>query len=86
MIKVKFKPTLLRQYRKLPKDLQEEIKEKIDLFRKDPQHSSLKAHKLKGQLKGYSSFWVNYRFRIVYQHESKKNVVLLAVGDHDVYT
>jgi len=85
MVEITYKPTFIRQYKKLPPALQEEIKEKIDLFRKDPNHSFLKAHKLKGQLKGRYSFSVNYKTRIVFRHLEKDEIVLLSVGDHDIY-
>ena len=82
---VVYKPVFLRQYRKLPKELQEEVKEQIALFQADPKHPSLKAHKLQGKLQGFWSFRVNYSYRIVFLYESKRRVALLAVGDHSVY-
>lgn len=85
MIQVLYKPTFVRQYKKLPAALKQEVKEKIELFRKNPAHPFLKTHKLKGKLKGFSSFSVNYQYRIVFQYESKKCAVLLVIGDHDVY-
>lgn len=85
MITVLYKPTFVRQYRKLPSALQLEVKEKIELFCKDQKHSFLKTHKLKGKLKGFCSFSVNYEYRIVFQYESKNSAVLLAIGTHDVY-
>jgi plasmid maintenance system killer protein len=48
-------------------------------------HSSLKVHKLNGPLKGSYSFSVNYKIRIIFQYVSKKEVVLLTVGDHKIY-
>lgn len=85
MITVVYRPVFLRQYDKLPQELQEEAKEKIEIFRGNPRHPSLKAHKLKGKLRGSCSFSVNYKYRIIYEYESKSRVALLAVGDHDVY-
>lgn len=85
MMTIVYRPMFLRQYDKLPRDLQEEVKEKVALFAHDPRHPSLRAHKLKGRLRGSSSFSVNYKYRIVYEYESKNRVALLAVGDHDVY-
>lgn len=85
-MKVLFKPNFVRQYKKLSFELQIEVKEKIDLFKKDPKHSFLKTHKLKGKLSSYFSFSVNYKYRIVFEYENKETAILLAVGDHDVYS
>lgn len=84
-MKVLFKPNFVRQYKKLSFELQTEVKEKINLFKKDPKHSFLKTHKLKGKLSSYFSFSVNYKYRIVFEYENKETAILLAVGDHDVY-
>ena len=85
MIEVRFKPGFIRQYKKLPKALREEVQEKIQMFRQDPRHPQLKIHKLGGSLEGALSFSVNYKFRIVYEWHQHDVAVLLAVGDHSVY-
>ena len=85
MIKIYYKPSFVRQYKKLPKALQEEVKEKIGLCEKDPKHPFLKTHKLSGRLKEFYSFSVNYSDRIVFEYLSKQEAALLAVGDHSVY-
>lgn len=84
-MKIVFTPAFVRQYKKLPTGLQVELKEKLELFQKNPRHKFLKTHKLKGRLKGRYSFSVNYSYRVVFDYLSKCEVVLLAVGDHDVY-
>ena len=86
MIKILYKPSFVRQYKKLPKALQLEVKEKLELFAADPNHKFLKTHKLKGVLKGRFSFSVNYQYRIVFKYLKNDDVVLLAVGDHDIYS
>jgi mRNA interferase RelE/StbE len=85
MITIFYTPIFLRQYNKLPKSLQTEAKEKIALFKQDPRHPFLKTHKLKGRMRNYFSFYVNYNCRIVFVYDSKTTVALLAIGDHDVY-
>lgn len=82
---VSFKPTFLRQYKRLIPSLQQEIKEKIALFKENPTHPFLKTHKLQGHLKGKYSFSINYAFRIIFEYESKDEVVLLYVGNHKIY-
>ncbi len=86
VLNITYKPVFLRQYKKLPKSLQEEVKEKLALFHTDYAHPSLHTHKLRGALKGSYSFSVNYSYRIIFEFESKHTVVLLAIGDHDIYT
>jgi len=85
MLEIRYKPSFVRQYKKMSKALQEEIKEKIELFRQNSNHSFLKTHKLKGRLQSFQSFSVNYEYRIIFEYESKNTAVLLAVGNHDVY-
>lgn len=84
-MKIVYTPTFLRQYYKLPHDLQEEAREKIAIFRKNPTTPSLHTHKLKGKLKCYCSFRVNYKHRIVFEYDTADTVALLQIGDHDVY-
>lgn len=84
-MKVAYLPIFVRQYKKLPKALQIEVKEKIELFKDNPSHPFLKTHKLKGVLKKNWSFSVNYQFRIIFQYLSQDEVILLAVGDHGIY-
>jgi len=80
-----YKPSFIRQYKRLPTVLQEEVRERIELLKADPKHIFLKMHKLQGRLAGKWSISVNYAYRIVFQMISEKEIVLLAVGDHDVY-
>ena len=82
---ISLSPQFRKQFRKLEKLLQEEILEKIELFKDNKSNKQLKVHKLKGRLKGRYSFSVNYQFRIVFMYISKQEVVLLAVGYHEVY-
>ena len=84
-MKVYFKPTFIRQFKKLESALQEESFEKIELFKDEKNHKQLKVHKLRGILSGRYSCSINYKTRIVFTYLSKTETVLLAVGDHDVY-
>lgn len=85
IIKVHFKPTFIKKFKKLENNLQEEVLDKIELFKKIENHKQLKVHKLNGVLSGRYSFSVNYKFRIVFVYLSKTEAVLLSVGDHEVY-
>ena len=84
-MKVSFKPTFVRQFKRLDPGLQQEAIEKIELFKDKKNHKQLKAHRLRGRLAGRYSFSVNYKTRIVFSYLSKNEAVLLAIGDHAVY-
>lgn len=84
-MEVSYTPTFVKQFKNFEEDLQEEILEKMELFKNKKNHKLLKTHKLKGRLSGRYSFYVNYKIRIIFSYLSKKEVVFLAVGDHDVY-
>ena len=85
MIAIMYTSHFLRQFNKLPPALQDEVETKILLFTHHPQDPLLRTHKLKGDLRGYWSFSVNYSYRIVFEYDSKNSVALLSVGDHSVY-
>ena len=78
-------PAFNRQFRTLDELIQEEAIEKIELFKNIENHKQLKVHKLKGPLSGRYSFSVNYKFRIIFTYLSKKEAVLMAIGDHEIY-
>lgn len=85
-VEVLYKPSFLRQLKKLPQELQDEAIDKIGLFCDLKNHETLRVHKLKGPLAGFLSFSVNYRYRIVFVWEERnKSAALLAIGDHTVY-
>lgn len=82
---ISYKPSFVREFKKLPAELQEEALERIDLFKNVENHEKLKVHKLKGRLKEFHSFSVTYSHRIVFSRESREEVVFIAIGDHAVY-
>lgn len=85
MLTIFYTPGFVREYDKLPIRLQEEVKERIELFRANPQNPFLRLHKLKGVLRKRWSFSVNYSYRIVFEYDSKNSVALLSVGNHSIY-
>lgn len=84
-MKIAYTPSFERQFRSLDIPLQEEALAKINLFRDIANHRQLKVHKLHGKLRDRFGFSVNYKDRIVFSYLSKNEVVLLSIGDHDIY-
>ncbi len=84
-IGVGFAKTFFQRLEKLPLALQEEVFEKIELFRNSENHKMLRVHKLHGPMKDRCSFWANYHIRIVFIYIKKNHAVLQQVGDHSLY-
>lgn len=85
MIEIEYAPSFLKCLKKCEPKLQEETKEKIELFKNRKNHQLLKVHKLRGSFAGKLSFSVNYRYRIVFKWLSAGEVALLTIGDHTIY-
>jgi mRNA-degrading endonuclease YafQ of YafQ-DinJ toxin-antitoxin module len=83
MLTILYSAKFVRMYKGLEPALQEEVREKITLFRNPKSHASLKVHKLQGRLEGRYAFSVNYRIRVIFRYENKKIASLLTVGPHD---
>ena len=69
MIKIAYSPAFARAYKKQIKnqsELQELFNERVDLFIQDPYHPQLRTHKLKGILKDFYSFSLDYDLRVIF--------------------
>ena len=86
MLHIYYKPSFIRQLKKLTENAQDEVIEKIELLKNEKNHTALKVHKLHGKLKGTLSFSVNYKDRIVFEYVSRNEIVLLTIGNHDIYS
>lgn len=83
-MRIQFTKQFIKMTSSLPEDLRTDVYEKVELFRDLEHHGMLKVYELKGNLHELWSFSVNYKTRIVFERTSE-GVILLAVGDHDIY-
>lgn len=84
-MQITYKPTFVKSFKKLEASLQEETFDKIKLFRNESNHQQLKVHKLKGRLKDYYSFSINYKYRIVFSYSRPDEADFKDIGSHDIY-
>ncbi|MDO8518259.1 MAG: type II toxin-antitoxin system mRNA interferase toxin, RelE/StbE family [bacterium] len=87
-MEVLYSPKFVRQYKKLPREIQELAAKREDIFRVNPFDSRLKTHKLTGRLKEFSAFWIDYHIRIMFDfaEDSKgKYARFYQIGPHDIY-
>jgi mRNA-degrading endonuclease YafQ of YafQ-DinJ toxin-antitoxin module len=85
MIDIIYPPSFIKKLKKLDSDLRDEALDKIVLFKNKDNHKKLKVHKFSGSFSKYSSFCVNYRFRIVFRYLSSSAALFTDIGDRDVY-
>ena len=74
-----------REYRKLPLRIKKIAERKEQIFRKDPFDPRLKTHKLKGSLKGFLSFSIDRKYRIIFEFINRNTVWFHSVGEHSIY-
>jgi addiction module RelE/StbE family toxin len=79
---IRYLPKFKKQYKKLPKKIQNQFDEKIQLFFIDPTLPMLKVHPLKGNFAGYWSMNVNGDVRALYIMDGDSIVVFGLIGTH----
>ncbi|MEN9604384.1 MAG: hypothetical protein RJB39_69 [Candidatus Parcubacteria bacterium] len=72
----------VKQYKKLPKNIQRKFKERQALFMVDQYDSILNVHGLRGRYAGKYSFNVNADYRAIFAYESDGVAVLIDIGTH----
>lgn len=85
MYRISFKPSFLRQIKHLDEKVLSGVLRKIELLKEKDNHQYLKVHKLHGILSNCYSFSINYSIRVIFRFEFKKEIVLLYIGNHDIY-
>lgn len=85
MLNIVFSEKFISQFESFDLKTQKLTQKKIDIFKANPKHSSLKTHKPGGALANYFSFSVDYKTRIVFEYGKKDTVHFLKIGSHDVY-
>lgn len=82
---IEFSPKLLEELRTLrrqDKKLFERIDKQLTLFQKDPNHNSLRLHKLKGNLKNVWSISIDKNYRMLFI-DGGDSAYFFELGTHD---
>ncbi len=90
MIEIKYSDSYEKKtikFFKKHKDIYPQYKKTIELLQHNPQHPSLRTHKLQGKMSPFSSVSINMKYRIVIDFIIVENtIVLVDIGSHsDVY-
>ena len=84
-MKIYYSRKFAREYKKLPKNVKRLAEEREPVFRCNPFDPSLRTHHLDGKLKEYLSFSLDYRYRIIFEFDTKDSVWFHSIGTHDIY-
>ncbi len=84
-MRIIYLPRFAKEYKKLPREVQEAAEKKEKLFRLDPFDPRLKTHKLSGSLDGFWAFSITYSHRIIFDFAEANTVRFYRIGTHDVY-
>lgn len=84
-MKIYYSGKFAREYKKLPLTVRSLAKEKEEIFRKNPFEPRLETHKLKAGLRGFWSFSINNKYRIIFEFVDRETIWFHSVGDHSIY-
>ncbi len=84
-MKILYSSKFGREYRKLPLRIKKIAEKKEQIFRKNSFDPQLKTHKLKGSLKGFLSFSIDQKYRIIFESIDSNTIWFHSVGEHSIY-
>ena len=73
----------IKSYKKLTKQLQRQIDDKLLRLAENPNHPSLRTKRIQGTERLYESS-VNMDVRLIWHYEDDILIILLDVGHHDI--
>ena len=85
MISILYSRKFIRSYNRLDNSFKNKVKSKIKLLKNRENHGSLRVHKLHGEFTNVWSFSIDYSCRITFEYLSDKKVIMLDIGDHNIY-
>ena len=74
-----------KAYKNLPEEIKKLAQSREAIFFVNPFDNRLKTHKLKGKLKDYWSYSVDYQHRVIFRFVDKETVLYFDIGKHDIY-
>lgn len=75
----------VKMYKKIPIEIQELFYKKESIFKNNIFDNRLNTHKLHGLFSNYHSFYINYKYRVIFEVLENKIIKFLFIGKHDIY-
>jgi mRNA-degrading endonuclease RelE of RelBE toxin-antitoxin system len=73
----------VKQFKHLPKRIQQRAVKQEEIFKENPLHPSLNTEKLSPKSKQLWSIRIDRKYRIIFRFNSDQNVYFMAIGEHD---
>lgn len=64
-------------------EMESVVREKFNIFQQNPFDSTLRTHRLSGELKEFRSFRVTYDIRIIFEFTKSGDALFSDIGTHD---
>ncbi|MCK4918271.1 MAG: type II toxin-antitoxin system mRNA interferase toxin, RelE/StbE family [Candidatus Pacebacteria bacterium] len=84
-VKIYYKNSFLKKFKKLPISIQQKVLKKEKIFIKDYFTPLLKTHKLHRRFKNFYTFSIDFEYRIIFDFDQNKNIRFYSIGKHDIY-
>lgn len=72
-------------FKKLPKKIKKSSHIKVEIFKTNPLHPSLRLHELHGKFSGLWSISINNNYRLIFERLPNGDIVFISIGKHDIY-
>lgn len=79
---IQYTPKFKKQYKKLPKKIQQQFDDRLRLFVINPIAPQLRIHPLQGLYKGYWSININGDLRALYLKRGEELIIFALIGTH----
>lgn len=85
-MRIKFAKKFVKDYERAGLKIKKSVKERVDLFNKDPFHPKLRNHPLSGKYSGYRSINITGDWRAVFSEQGSSGndlvVIFEMLGTH----
>lgn len=75
----------IKSFKNLPEEIKNQAIQKENIFKNNPYDPRLKTHRLKGKLKNYFAYSINYHYRILFRFINQSTVLYHDIGTHGIY-
>jgi len=82
---IHYSENFTEQFKKLAEELKILTVKKIEIFRENPLHPSLRLHMLKGKLINFWSISITAKHRLIFKRQKNSDIILISIGKHDIY-